>query len=77
MITKMMEYEKYMPGDLQPEAEIQVREVRAVMLKDSQQEDHPEGVLNHSWLGPVIPNKCPGMLLWLLREHTLQTTGLQ
>lgn len=51
MITKMMEYEKCMPGGLQPEAEIQVREVRAVMRKDSRQEDHAEGVLDH-WAGP-------------------------
>lgn len=56
-----------------------LEKVRAVMLKDRRQEDHLEGVLDYSWLSPMmcIPNKSPGKLLWLLREDTLRTTGLQ
>lgn len=68
-----------MPGDLHPEAEIQVREGESSDAQRWPEEDRPEGGLDHTWLGLVVrmPNKCSGMLPWLPREHTLQTPGQQ
>lgn len=42
-----------MPGDLHPEAEIQVREGESSDAQRWPEEDRPEGGLDHTWLGLV------------------------